>query len=388
MKDYIKFNLKTNLIQGVGTLIKINEFIEKFNFEKVCFFYDKNLFDNNDYVKKVVNTFSKNGNFTFFEFDYPFEPSYDYLDNNKSFFGDGETKNFDCIIAVGGGSCIDSAKGFATLATNKGAAIDYRGFPENLNPSIPVIAVPSTAGTGSELAYNAVFIDTKEGKKLGINTVNNYPILSILDPLLVAGAPKVVIKSSGLDALVHTLESFVSTESNYLTKIFSKEAFNLIINNLENFYNNPEDTLLASKMQLGAYLAMAALSNSSAGPAGALSYLIGTKYKINHGIAGALFIGKVSRFNHDKGYFNYSELINCIESDVHSLDEQKASEKVISEIEKLLLNLGIPQSLMDAGIEKKDLNGLVEFAFKNYSGAFNLNPVPFSKNDIQNYLIF
>jgi len=387
MNDYMKFKLKTNLIQGDGVLLKINEFIREFNFKKICFFYDKNLYDNNGYVQEVVKTFSKDRNFTFFEFDYPFEPSYDYLDNNKSFFGNGKTKKFDCIIAVGGGSCIDSAKGFATLATNSGPAINFRGFPKDLNASIPVIAAPTTAGTGTELAYNAVFIDTKEGKKLGINTENNYPVMAILDPSLVVESPKNVIKSSGLDAMVHTLESFVSLKSNYLTRIFSKQAFRLIINNLEAFYNDSGNINLASNMQLGAYLAMAALSNSSAGPSGALSYLIGTRYKINHGIAGAVFIGKVSRYNHKNGYYDYGELLNDQQYDKNGLEGKNISEEVVSKIENLLDALDIPSSLTGVGINKDDFDELIDFADSNYRGAFDLNPVSFSKEQIGKILI-
>ena len=90
--------------------------------------------------------------------------------------------NLDCLIGIGGGSTIDFAKGLATLLKNKGKALNYRGFPQKINRSIPVIAVPSTTGTGAEVAYNAVFTDLKSKRKLGINTKNNYPILSVLDP--------------------------------------------------------------------------------------------------------------------------------------------------------------------------------------------------------------
>lgn len=387
MSNQIEFKLYSHLIHEDKALLKIDNYIKNLGFQKVCFFYDKKVFDSNLYLQEVVKQFSEKTEFTFFEFDYSFEPSYEYLDHNRLFFGDGQTKNYDCIIAIGGGSCIDSAKGFATLATNLGPAIDFRGFPKDLNPSIPVIAAPTTAGTGTELAYNAVFIDTKEGKKLGINTENNYPVMAILDPSLIVGAPKNVIKSSGLDALVHTLESFVSSKSNYLTRIFSVQAFRLIINNLEAFYNDTDNVNLASNMQLGAYLAMAALSNSSAGPSGALSYLIGTRYKINHGIAGAVFVGKVSRYNLDNGYYDYSALLSDRQYDKTDVERKNISEEVVSKIENLLTALEIPTSLTGLGINKEDFTELIDYADSNYKGAFDLNPVSFSREEIGSYLI-
>ena len=110
------------------------------------------------------------------------EPTYQHLNEVVTKLKEKNSK-FDCLIAIGGGSAIDHTKGIATLRKNPGSSLKYKGFPKNLNPPIPVVAIPSTTGTGAELAYNAVFIDTKSMIKLGINTKNNYPILSILDPI-------------------------------------------------------------------------------------------------------------------------------------------------------------------------------------------------------------
>jgi alcohol dehydrogenase class IV len=383
-----KFNVKlhTDLCYGDNSLQSLLESLPG-DYKNPVVFFDKNVADNNIYVAQFISSFSAKYGNSKIEFDEPFEPTYQYLERERNRFGDGKNKKFDCIIAIGGGSCIDAAKGFATLATNPKSAKEYRGFPQNLDPSIPIIAVPSTAGTGTELAYNAVFIDLDEGKKLGINTENNYPVLAILDPKVVAGAPKAVIASSGLDALVHTLESFVSVKSSEFTRVFSFYAFEYIINHLQNFYNHPDDLYAAGKMQMAAYYAMVALSNSSAGPSGALSYLIGTKYNVNHGIAGAIFIGKVTRFNHLKG-FDYSPLFPALQID-SSLYGSKIDKslKVVEEIEKLISNLGVPDSLTGLNISQNDFIELVEFADTNYKGAFAFNPCEFTVEDIQQHLI-
>ncbi len=188
-------------------------------------------FKTNSYVLELITGLKKSEihAVTYF-YDLPFEPDYDSLDKVKYIFKNENSNEsyIDVIIAIGGGSVIDFAKGIATLIHNHDVAISYKGFPKNLNPSVPVIAVPTTAGTASEVTFNAVFTDTKAGRKLGINTHNNFPVLAILDSNMTANCPYNVALSSGLDALVHAFESYACNKSNYYTKIFSKEAIGLV----------------------------------------------------------------------------------------------------------------------------------------------------------------
>ena len=385
--NYIKFKNNTNLIFGSGAVLELIKFLEAKKVKKIGVVIDGNLLDNNKYIENFVEKLKEQYDVITEEYREKFEPSYQYLEKKRYLFGDGKKGFVDYIIGIGGGSTIDSTKGFAILATNSEPAIKYRGFPKFLNPSIPVIAIPSTAGTGTETVYNAVFIDLNENKKLGINTENNYPVLAILDPNIVVGAPKNVIASSGLDSLVHTLESFVSKEANLISRVFSKEAFNLIINNLQKFYENPMDIESAGNMQLGAYLAIIALSNSSAGPAGALSYLIGAKYGINHGVAGSFFIGKVTRFNYENGFHKYSELYQYINNESDLTDRKLMADSVVRKIEELINQLNIPNSLIEFGIPENDFIHLIEYTIEKYSAAFEVNPVKFTEEDIKKYLI-
>lgn len=380
LNNKFEFNIKTNIRFGAGLTKDLPKIINEFSFKQLGFIVDGNLYDCLPWLQEVILNCKKNfDNVIVHLYREDFEPTYQFLDKVKLKFKKDKEPLVDCIVGIGGGSTIDSAKGIATLVTNHKNAIEYRGFPTNLNPSLPIIAIPSTAGTGTEVTYNAVFINQDTNKKLGINTKNNYPILSIIDPEIVATAPKSVAISAGIDALVHTLESFVSKKSTYLTRIFAKEAFKLIVNTLPKLVENLNDLELWSKMQLGASLAMISLSNSSSGPAGGFSYLLGSNYKVPHGIAGGVFIGKISRINHELGYYDYAQLYNMLDNVNPNITEKKErSNIVVSTVESLLKKLDIPDTLSPYGISSRDFNIFYDFATDALKGSFALNPMEIS----------
>lgn len=380
LNNKFEFSIKINIRFGAGLTKDLPRIINEFPFKRIGFIIDGNLYNYIPWLQNVIRNCKKNfENVIVHLYCEDFEPTYQFLDEVKLKFKKGKDPLVDCIVGIGGGSTIDTAKGVATLVTNHKNAIEYRGFPTNLNPSLPIIAIPSTAGTGTEVTYNAVFIDQDTNKKLGINTKNNYPILSIIDPEIVATAPKSVAISSGIDALVHTLESFVSKKSTYLTRIFAKEAFKLIVNTLPRLVENLNDLELWLKMQLGASLAMISLSNSSSGPAGGFSYLLGSNYKVPHGIAGGVFIGKISRINHELGYYDYAQLYNLLDNVNPNITKKKErSNIVVSTVESLLKKLDIPDTLTPYGISSRDFNIFYDFATNTLRESFALNPVEIS----------
>jgi len=388
LNNKFEFSIKTNIKFGAGLTKDLPKIINELPYRRVGFIIDGNLYDCLPWLQEVILNCKKNFDNVFVHlYREDFEPTYQFLDEVKLKFKKDKEPLVECIVGIGGGSTIDSAKGIATLVTNHKNAIEYRGFPTNLNPSLPIIAIPSTAGTGTEVTYNAVFIDQDTNKKLGINTKNNYPILSIIDPEIVATAPKSVVMSSGIDALVHTLESFVSKKSTYLTRVFAKEAFKLIVNTLPKLVENLNDLELWSKMQLGASLAMISLSNSSSGPAGGFSYLLGSNYKVPHGIAGGVFIGRISRINHELGYYDYAHLYNLLDNANLNITEKKErSNIVVSTVENLLKKLAIPDTLTSYGVSSRDFNTFYDFATNTLRESFALNPIEISNEKIKKLL--
>lgn len=358
MKEF-EFNLKTKLKLGKESALNISDYLKDFKVKKIGVVVDENI-SNLDYVKNIISNL-KEFELKVWNYNLKAEPDYDSLDKIK-----GEFKGVDSFLAIGGGSVIDFAKGLAVLAVNEGLAITYRGFPKSINHSLPVIALPTTAGTASEVTYNAVFIDKQSKKKFGINTMDNFPVLAVLDPLLIAGSPKKTIASSGMDALTHILESYIAVQSNELTRMFAKKAFELVFNNLPKVFENNNDLEAIEKLQLGAYLAGVSLMNSGSGPAGALSYSLGVHFKVPHGIAGAMFIPYTVLHNFERGY-DYSEL----------------AESLPQKLFDLCCKLEIPKSLKEFGVDEKNIGLLLE-NIEGFEKAFAQNPIPFTIEDGKN----
>tara|TARA_Y100000590_G_scaffold205350_2_gene232873 strand:+ start:7949 stop:9121 length:1173 start_codon:yes stop_codon:yes gene_type:complete len=374
------FEIMTNVVSGPDSINKIHEFLVSKNYNRILVIQDQNLFSNSNYVKKFIKKIEKKYKAKLLFYEGYEEPTYQKLDFTINKLNSQKNNLFDCIIAIGGGSAIDFAKGVATILTNKGKSIKYRGFPSNLNLSIPIVAIPSTAGTGTELAYNAVFTDTKSKKKLGINTKNNYPKLSILDPKILSSCPKKVIFNSGMGALIRSIDTMCNKKSNEISEIFSKNAFKLLFNTLPKFMNKRKNLEYCSRMQWGAYLSVAALLNSSSGPAGALAYYLSTNYKIpqgiGYGIAGLHFFKQ----NHEKGYYGYSKFYELI--------NKKNNNKILSEKAKSIYVINELYRIYEKGkkfvkkLKIKDIE-IDKISTNVKKGNISNNPVKLNQKDLK-----
>lgn len=345
---------------------------------------DGNLYNNIPSLKNLVAKCQvKFGSVLVHLYQEPGEPTYQYLDQVILDFKEGKNPLVDCLVGIGGGSAIDLAKGIATLATNHGKAIEYRGFPTGLNPSIPVIAVPSTTGTGTELAYNAVFIDTDSMTKLGINTTNNYPVLSLLDPEIVSSAPRSVVIASGTGALGRSLETFVTPLGNEISRIFSKEAFRFIMSALPKVLSNPKDMEEWSRMQWGAFFSMAALSNSSSGPAGPICYYLATNCDVPQGLGLGMSAVRFAGLNHERGYYGYEELFELLDATSEKPGSKlEKSGYVVERVEQLFNEIKVPQDLSSFNINPLHYKSLYEFCTVTAKGAFANNPIQLDNEEI------
>jgi alcohol dehydrogenase class IV len=299
------------------------------------------------------------------------EPDYDYLDA----FRTRAAPELDLMIGVGGGSTLDLAKAVSVLVTNPRPAIEYRGFDLVERPGVPLLAVPTTAGTGAEVTPNAVFTDRKERRKLGINTALYLPKLALLDPLLLLSCPRSTTVSAGLDALVHSAESYVANGATSISRTYSREAFRLIATHLIHTVEHPDDVEARLQMQLGAFHAGAALMNSGAGPAGALSYPLGVLHSVPHGLAGGFFVAPVAEWNLERGTRAYT-----------GLDHGDDGAAPVSTIREICTALAVPTSLAAFGVAREDVPALVEQTFL-LEGALLQNPVPVTRDDLYALLI-
>lgn len=382
-----EFNVRTKTKIGPGESLNLVKYLKEMPFKRIGVIVDGKISELN-YVQNILNNinFEFPGKSKVWKYDLGSEPDYDSLDRVSLIFKNKQGNSLvDCFVAIGGGSVIDFAKGLATLATNKGKAISFRGFPTNINPSLATIALSTTAGTGSEVTFNTVFIDKNEKRKLGINTKNNFPVLAILDPNLILSCPKNVSVSSGVDSIVHALEGYISKKSDVMTKIFARESFKLMFNNLPKFLKNPKDTEAGMNLQLGAYLGGLTLLGSGGGPTGALSYSLGVNFKVPHGLAGGVFLPYIVEYNAKKGY-DFKELYDAIEGNSKVFNKKRKNDLFCKKIFQLWKKLGVPDNLKKFGVNSENIIILLKEA-ENYEKAFSQNPMPFSVEDGKKLLL-
>ena len=307
------------------------------------------------------------------------EPTYEKLEEKRTNINN---QNFDVFIGIGGGSALDMAKGLAVLHTNNGPAISYKGFEQFKKPIPPIIAIPTTAGTGSEITPNASFIDTEEKKKMGINGEAIRPKHAILDPELTLSCPKAPTISAGVDSIVHATEAFVAKKSNPMAKIFAKEGFKIVIENLPKLADNLENIDLREKVMYGAFLAAIALMNSGTGPAAAMSYPLGVHFGVPHGIGGGIFLPHVIQHNINAGFIDYAELYQTGNT---NQSKEKMANAFIEKIKNVWENLNVPQNLDEFGIHKGHSDSFILDTL-DLKPALDQNPVPFYKNEISKTL--
>ncbi len=378
-----KFEINSRVIFGKNSLKELIEVIKNdFKFKHIGVIIDYNLYKNSKETKVFIHKIKEN--FTkpiLVYYKLKHEPTYEYLDKIKFKFKKNKTSLVDCIIGIGGGSSIDLAKGIATLIKNHLPSKKYMGFPTNINKSIPVIAIPSTAGTGTELAYNAVFIDKKNNLKLGINTKNNYPLLAVLDPILLSTSPKTVLINSALGALIRSVETYVSPKANTISRMYSKIAFDLIYNNLIKVINNRKDFSSILNLQWGAYYSMVALSNSTSGPAGALSYFFSLNFSIPQGLGYSVSGINIINLNHRLGFFGYGDFYNLIKKNNFKKHSQKLKSKLFIRSLNRLFKLYNTLEFKNFNFNTKDEIKINEF-YKVVEAAFQNNPMQYKEKDL------
>jgi alcohol dehydrogenase class IV len=302
------------------------------------------------------------------------EPTYNSL---RATVGQVRQTEQDILIGVGGGSCMDTTKAVAALLTNPGDPLDYRGFDKLKNPGVPVMLVPTTAGTGSEAAYNASFVDEASNRKMGVNGRFMFPTYALLDGETTLSCPYPAALSAGLDALVHSLEGFVCKQRNPMTDMLAKRAFPLLVNALPSLKTDPTNVDRRLDLLLGAYLGGMIQMNSGSGVAAAISYPLSVFHKVPHGIGGALFCVDVVKFNIDNGFYLYAELAPLIGVGRPGASDKENATAVLEHLQQLWATLGVPKSLSAFGIGHDQFDDVLKTMATQQPG-FDQNPIPFT----------
>jgi alcohol dehydrogenase len=278
----------------------------------------------------------------------------------------------DFIVAVGGGSSMDCAKGVNFLLTNGGAMADYKGFGKATRPMLPSIGVPTTSGTGSESQSYALIADEKTHLKMACGDRKAAFRAAILDPELTVSQPERVTAVTGIDALTHAVESYVCTRRNPVSQVFSREAWRLLEGNFERVLRHPGDLEARGNMQLGANLAGLAIENSMLGAAHACANPLTAHYGITHGVGVGILLPHVIRFNTQAAGALYADLAH--EVGLVNGDAGVAGEVVARRVTQLLLAAKLPTKLRDCGVSPGIFPVLADEAAQQWTGKFNPRP--------------
>lgn len=288
--------------------------------------------------------------------------------------------NADFIVAFGGGSPLDVAKAVAVLATYGGNIVDYEGAGKVMGPVVPMIAIPTTAGTGSEVTAFSVITDHSRNYKLTV--VSNYllPAYVILDPDLIATVPANTAAACGIDAMVHALEAYISKAASPFSNIFAREALRLIGGSIRDYVADRSNPAACESMMVGSLFAGIAFSHARLGNVHAMSHPVSAYFDVPHGVANAILLPTVVDFNKDAADpEKYRYIYGCISKDMGA-DINFTPDMLATEIRMLNYELGILPTLSDIGVTSDKFEQMADDAMK--SGNIQCNPQFTMKNDI------
>jgi alcohol dehydrogenase class IV len=288
----------------------------------------------------------------------------------------------DLIIGVGGGSSLDVAKGTSIMATNEGSILSFSGMDRVPKRPLSKILIPTTAGTGSEVTR--ILVITDEASNIKTSVYSNYVLadVAIVDPLMTLSMPPKITADTGMDALVHAIETYVSFNATPFSNILAIEAIELISKNLLKAYAKGENIEARYNMSLAATISGLAFGSGGLGAVHALSNPLGIEYHLPHGRTNAIMLPHVMAFNLMGNPTNFVRIAETMGKRVEGLSTMEASHLAVEAVKELLIGLNIPIQLKDYGISQKDISKLVEGAMK-VSRLFAFNPRNLIREDIE-----
>lgn len=335
-------------------------------------------------VQKIIAELIKNKIPSVLFSDVTPEPS---VKDVKNAYFELKRSDADFILAVGGGSPIDTAKAISIIYSNPkySDVVSLAGHRDNLNSPLPIIAIPTTAGSGSETTKSFVINDEILGKKIVCYNDKCLPIETIIDASLLSSMPDIVTLSSGFDALAHAIESLLSTKANPLTKALAREAISLISQNLPACYDDPNNLISRENMAYAEYMAGMSFTNSGLGIAHSIAHGISAKFKIQHGIILAMIMPAVLKFNmYSTSAPEYKTIAEAFGINTSEMSKDEICRACIKAFEDFRAKFNIPKKLSDYGLKESDLD---EIALNSFDDACTLtNPREATMTDIYTIL--
>lgn len=369
MQDF-DFHARTRVVFGEGSVGRLGGLARELGFGRTLLVADRGLVEAG-HVARAVESLTASG-VPLVEF-HEFDPNPDAEMVRLGAELAAAEGGIDSIVGLGGGSSLDCAKGINFLLTNGGRVADYWGYDKAARPLLPMIGVPTTAGTGSEAQSYALISDPATHAKMACGAPGAAFRVAVLDPVLTLTQPRHVTASAGLDALAHAVESYVTTRRNPVSELFSREAWRLLEGAYERVLAKPADVEARGRMLLGAHFAGAGIENSMLGAAHACANPLTARYGTEHGAAVAAMLPAVVRWNASVAGAHYSELLRA--AGLAGGGGAEAGERLARRLEELIEAGGLFVGLgRGVGAARADLPGLAEEAARQWTGRFNPRP--------------
>ncbi len=347
---------------GRGARKKLVDEIKSRGFHKILLVTDKALYDSR-LVDKVTKVLEHN-TIGYYLFD-GIKPN-PTVKNVQDGLLMANINNVDCIIAVGGGSVIDTAKAISIIMTNPefNDVVSLEGVANTKNKGLPLIALPTTSGTAAEVTINYVITDETRTKKMVCVDTHDVPIVAIIDPDLMDGMPQGLAAATGMDALTHAMEGYITKAAWLVTDMFHINAMALIYKNLEKAANN-KDQAAIEKMAYAQYIAGMGFSNVGLGIVHSMAHSLGAYFDTPHGVANAILLPHVMRYNGKVCPNLFRNMGYAFGLDMSNTSDEEAVEKVVSAITELSKKLNIPQTLREVNIPEEMIPTLAKQAIND-----------------------
>lgn len=366
-------------IMGVGCLEDIADYIKPMGFKKALIVSDKVLVQIK-LVNKVTDVLAKIGvDYVIFDGAQP-NPTVGNVNDGLKMLRENEC---DFVVSFGGGSPHDCAKGIALVAANGGKIEDYEGINKSAKPQLPLIAVNTTSGTASQMTRFCIITDESRHIKMAIVDWHTTAVIAVDDADLMVAMPPALTAATGMDALTHAVEAYVSTIATPVTDCAALKAIELIAGYLRRAVQDGNDMEAREMMTYAEYLAGVAFNNASLGYVHAMAHQLGGFYDLPHGVCNAILLPAVEDYNAKVVPERFVEIAKAMGKDIAGLSAEEAASAALAAIRELSADIGIPAGLKDLkGFDKKDIPVLAANALKDACGF--TNPKQATQEEIEN----
>lgn len=354
---FYRFIMPEEVLVGPGSARKVGKEAAELG-DKALLVTDKGIIDLNLHNSILRSLEKENIEIHIFD-QVKSDPDDSIIMNGVKF---AKEKNVDFIIGLGGGSSLDAAKAISFMIKNPLPISQYEGSDKIKSKGLPLIAVATTAGTGSEVSASTVVTDSTKNKKMVISSKYLVPQIAVIDARLTVDLPASITAATGVDVLVHAVEAYLSKDSMTISRALADHSIKYVMENLAQAVGNGKDIEARHRMCIASLMAGMAFSNVGLGVCHATAHQLGTTYNIPHGVANAIMLPSVLRFNELVSKKQIAELAYPVGAKIDGLTTREAAEAVIKEIELLISDLGLPQTISEIGGKKEDFKSMAENA--------------------------